>query len=135
MNKINLFIILVIILISSSLCYAENSCGEGELISIEKKDGIEAHGSFFLMMGSYEAKSVPFYFFYIKNKDGSISPKRLSTDQGMNELENKIVIFEENRINATFSCEYSYHFLDPPANRFTYIFHVPFGSIKRGFFL
>jgi len=99
------------------------------LIALRDKDGVQ--GQFFL--GTGQIKNEPYYFYYVALPDGGYSPEKMNFDD--------VTIYEENRKDAVL-LEYSCAF----KNKWAYLvsmptsdacnkteFHVPTGTIRRGF--
>lgn len=101
-----------------------------ELAALRVKDGVEGH--FFLGSGTVEGKQ--YYFYYLKNEDGSLTPAKVNADED-------VKIYEEERKDATL-VKYNAEF----KNEIAYIigvptmqgkksveFHVPVGTVKIGY--
>ncbi len=104
--------------------------GKVALTAIRDKDGVE--GRFFLGTGTIESK--PFYFYYAKNDDGSVSPGKISYD-------NNVRVYQEKRDDAEFvrwasKSEFDWVWLIavPPSDDWYAVdFHVPAGTVKSGY--
>lgn len=100
------------------------------LTAIRDKDGVE--GRFFLGTGTIESK--PYYFYYKKNSDGSVSPGKLSYDSNVR-------VYQEKRDDAQFirwasKSKWNWVWLiaEPPSDEWYAVdFHVPEGTVKSGY--
>ena len=100
------------------------------LTVIRDKDGVEGH--FFLGSGTIESK--PYYFYYIKNHDGSVSPGKISYDANVR-------VYQEKREDAQFirwasKSKWGWVWLvaAPPSDDWYAVdFHVPAGTVKSGY--
>lgn len=100
------------------------------LVSLHTKDGEQ--GTFFL--GSGTVNGVQYYFFYRKNSDGSFGPGRVYADDAVR-------VYEEPRTDASMltydwvkdADEENIFSFPVNAGGHSYDFHVPTGTILRGF--
>lgn len=100
------------------------------LTTIRDKDGVE--GRFFLGTGTIESK--PYYFYYRKNRDGSVSPGKISYDSNVR-------VYQEKRDDAQFvrwasKSKWNWVWLiaAPPSEDWYGVdFHVPEGTVKSGY--
>ncbi len=100
------------------------------LTVIRDKDGVE--GRFFLGTGTIQSK--PYYFYYYKNDDGSVSPGKISYD-------GNVRVYQEKRDDAQFvrwaskpKWNWVWLIAVPPSdNWYAVDFHVPEGTVKSGY--
>ena len=100
------------------------------LVSLHTKDGVQ--GTFYLGSGSINGSQ--YYFFYRKNGDGSFVPGRVYADDAVR-------VYEETRTDASMltydwvkgSDEVNLFSFPVNAGGHSYDFHVPTGTILRGF--
>lgn len=101
-----------------------------ELVAIRDKDGIA--GTFFL--GSGRIDSDQYYFFYRKLQDGGVQADKVASSKGVR-------VYEEQRTDAAlvsyqweFNQSWAWLFALPVRDgEYSFSFHVPTGTIRRGF--
>ena len=100
------------------------------LVAIRDKDGVV--GNFFL--GSGMIRGDQYYFYYRKNKDGSVTPDKVYAGQGVR-------VYEEDRADATLDT-YEWKLNKPWAwwvsisvnnGGWSYKFYVPKGTVRTGY--
>lgn len=100
------------------------------LTVIRDKDGIE--GRFFLGTGTLESK--PYYFYYAKNGDGSVSPGKISYDTNVRVYQEKREDAQIVRWASKSKYSWVWIFAAPPSDEWYGVdFHVPEGTVKSGY--